>query len=334
MHPSRLLTLALALMSAAVLCWTPQPARSADGLPSPAGWPLAGRVRVAAGFDPPAQRWQAGHRGVDLAGGPGQPVLAAAAGRVSFAGRVAGQGVVVVDHGSVRTTYQPVAGVVVAGQPVSRGSVLGALTAGGHCPGCLHWGLRRGSDYLDPLRLAPDASAGPVRLMPAAQRSVARRRAAERAAAADRAQAQLNALAADVPPGPSGRRGFARPVSGPISSGFGLRLHPVLRVWKLHDGTDFAAPCGTPIRAPYAGRVRQVSRHPAYGNRLLLDHGLVSGRRVRTSYNHAARFVVPAGARVVRGQVLGFVGSTGYSTGCHLHLSLWLDGRLANPMSW
>ena len=113
-----------------------------------------------------------------------------------------------------------------------------------------------------------------------------------------------------------------------------MRFHPVLRRWKLHDGTDFGAGCGTPIRAPYGGVVTRAYFNAGYGQRLILDHGTVDGVRVETALNHASRFVVRPGQTVTRGQVLGFVGSTGYATGCHLHLMVWLDGRLVDPMTW
>lgn len=122
------------------------------------GWPLAGRPAVVRPFDAPGTVYGPGHRGVDLAGAPGQDVLAAAAGTVAFAGAVAGRGVVSVVHpDGLRTTYEPVTAVVAAGAVVARGQVLGTLAAGhAGCtaPACLHWGVRRGAaDYLDPLRL-------------------------------------------------------------------------------------------------------------------------------------------------------------------------------------
>jgi murein DD-endopeptidase MepM/ murein hydrolase activator NlpD len=129
-------------------------------------WPLDPRPTLVRGFDPPVSPWGAGHRGVDLLGRPGQLVRSAAAGRVSFAGRLAGRGVVVVDHGAVRTTYEPVAADVAVGDLVEAGQPLGRLElAGSHCfpRACLHWGLIRGSTYLDPLTLV---GAGPVRLLP------------------------------------------------------------------------------------------------------------------------------------------------------------------------
>jgi murein DD-endopeptidase MepM/ murein hydrolase activator NlpD len=121
------------------------------------GWPLAGSPAVVRPFDPPPEPWLPGHRGVDLAASPDAQVLAAGSGMVAFAGRVAGRGVVSVDHrGGLRTTYEWVTAVVHAGDEVALGSPLGALEAGHpHCAAaaCLHWGLRRGTVYLDPLLL-------------------------------------------------------------------------------------------------------------------------------------------------------------------------------------
>jgi murein DD-endopeptidase MepM/ murein hydrolase activator NlpD len=138
--------------------------------PAPSGtwsWPLAGRPAVTRWFEPPAGPYAAGHRGVDLAGAAGAPVLSAADGVVAFAGMVAGRPVVSVDHpGGLRTTYEPVQAVLAAGRAVARGAPLGMLLPGhAGCPvaACLHWGLRRGDDYLDPMALL-----GPreVRLLP------------------------------------------------------------------------------------------------------------------------------------------------------------------------
>jgi murein DD-endopeptidase MepM/ murein hydrolase activator NlpD len=128
--------------------------------------------------------------------------------------------------------------------------------------------------------------------------------------------------------------GFIYPVRGPITSPYGRRFHPILHRWKLHDGTDFGASCGTPIRAAYAGRVAERFHSNAYGNRLMIDHGVVGGRYVTTGYNHAQRYKVHVGQHVRRGQVVGYVGATGYATGCHLHLMVWLGGKRVNPMSW
>ena len=130
-------------------------------------WPLPQPHHVERGFDPPPQPWLAGHRGVDLAGSAGEPVLAAGSGVVSFAGRVARVPVVSIRHADgLLTTYQPVRSRLSAGDPVRLGQPIGRLVElGSHCApaACLHWGLRRGADYLDPLALL---HLNPVRLLP------------------------------------------------------------------------------------------------------------------------------------------------------------------------
>lgn len=159
------LVLVVVLSVAPVLM--PVPALGAPGDADPLGvWPLRPSPEVVAGFDPPLDPWGSGHRGVDLLGSAGQPVLAALPGRITFAGMLAGRGVVVVSHGDTRTTYEPVAADVVVGQTVASGGRLGRLElVGSHCfpRACLHWGWLRGDTYLDPLDLV---GGGPVRLLP------------------------------------------------------------------------------------------------------------------------------------------------------------------------
>ncbi|MDF1602800.1 M23 family metallopeptidase [Nocardioides sp. YIM 152315] len=147
-------------------------ASPASGATDPVGvWPLVPEPTVERGFDPPIDPWGAGHRGVDLLGHQGQRVRSALPGRVSWAGVLAGRGVVVVDHGATRTTYEPVAATVEVGDPVAAGDPIATLeSVGSHCAprACLHWGWIRGGGiegetYLDPLRLV---GAGPVRLLP------------------------------------------------------------------------------------------------------------------------------------------------------------------------
>lgn len=159
---------ALLLAVASVLLVPAPTGGSGTALQGPAAWhwPLSPAAGVVRPFGPGPTPYSAGHRGVDLAGVAGQPVLAAGAGRVSYAGLLAGRGVVVVVHGALRTTYEPVSVAVRVGQPVAVGVVLGTLDAGHEgCPAaaCLHWGLRREQAYLDPVRLV---RAGPVRLLP------------------------------------------------------------------------------------------------------------------------------------------------------------------------
>jgi murein DD-endopeptidase MepM/ murein hydrolase activator NlpD len=129
-------------------------------------WPLQPEPAVVRGFDPPDSPYGAGHRGVDLLGEPGQAVQTALAGTVTYAGLLAGRGVVVVSHGSTRTTYEPVTASVSVGAPVAPGDQIGTLgLSGSHCfpRACLHWGWIAGDTYLDPLRLV---GAAPVRLLP------------------------------------------------------------------------------------------------------------------------------------------------------------------------
>lgn len=128
------------------------------GTPSPGvwRWPLGPPApQVVRAFAPPASPWGPGHRGVDLAARPGQPVYAAGAGRVSYARPLAGRGVIAIDHGVLRTTYLPVHASVAVGRQVTPGTRIGVLEGGlRHCRvPCLHWGLLRGSLYLDPLGL-------------------------------------------------------------------------------------------------------------------------------------------------------------------------------------
>ena len=141
--------------------------------PSPANgakqwdWPMK-PARLSAGFDRPAQNWLPGHRGVDLIGKSGDKVLAAGNGVITFAGIVAGRGVIVIKHGKLRTTYEPVTASATIGSRVRVGDVIGTLSAGeSHCSSkatatCLHWGLLRGEKYLNPLSLVQKR----VRLLP------------------------------------------------------------------------------------------------------------------------------------------------------------------------
>ena len=127
---------------------------------------------------------------------------------------------------------------------------------------------------------------------------------------------------------------LSRPVSGPITSPYGMRRHPITHVYKLHDGTDFSAGCGTPIKAAAAGTIIEQYYNGGYGNRVILNNGIKRGQSVVTTYNHLTRFAKSRGAHVSRGEVIGYVGSTGYSTGCHLHFMVIANGKTTNPMGW
>ena len=302
----------------------PAPRAVAAAAPSGVGWvypvgPPGGPVEVVHGFDPPDQPWLAGHRGVDLAATAGAEVRSAGPGTVAYAGPLAGRGVVVIDHGGLRTTYEPVTPSVTVGDEVGAGEPIGTLeSAGSHCApaACLHWGAREGERYIDPLALV---GAGPVRLLPLGSRT----------------------LTGDPPPPPSppllppASGGLAWPVTAPrVTSPFGLRVHPITGERKLHDGVDLAAACGAPIRAAAAGRVTGIGDHGPYGLQVTVDHGPIRGIPLATSYSHLSAFAVTAGQQVKAGQVVGRAGTTGLSTGCHLHFMLAAAGRVTDPVPW
>ncbi|MEU1333877.1 M23 family metallopeptidase [Streptomyces sp. NPDC005865] len=171
--------LELLLPALAALLATVLTSRAAPPAPLPSAtvWPVGTRPPVVRAWAPPATPYGAGHRGVDLTAPPGGPVRAVAAGRIAFAGRVAGRGVVSVELDGtgdppLRTTYEPVRGAasLKKGARVAAGEVVGTLEfPTGHCPGsCLHWGLRRAGTYLDPLSLLSPRlrHRGPSRLLP------------------------------------------------------------------------------------------------------------------------------------------------------------------------
>ena len=99
-------------------------------------------------------------------------------------------------------------------------------------------------------------------------------------------------------------------------------------------GTDFGGGCGQPIHAAESGRVVSSYWSDVYGRRLIVDHGALNGAGVATIYNHASTYTVGPGAQVQRGQVIGYVGDTGWSTGCHLHFTVMANGRAVDPANW
>lgn len=291
----------LLALIAGLLCLAPVAQAAADTLVLVPPVPAA----VVRGFDH-VGRYAAGHRGVDLEADAGQLVRASAPGRVSFSGSVAGVMVVSIDHGNGwRTTYLPVAARVAAGDEVRLGDAIGTLLAG-HCErqACLHWGLTDGLDHADPLSYTQEPR---VRLVPEGT--------------APKPPPDIGAARVAPTPG-------RMPVVGRPSSAFGMRRHPITGVWKLHDGSDIAAPCSTPIVSPYAGTVTRAYYHAAYGWRVFIDHA----GGLTTAYNHLPSLSVRVGQPVDAGQRIGTIGNTGLSTGCHLHWMAWRHGRLIDPM--
>ena len=124
-------------------------------------------------------------------------------------------------------------------------------------------------------------------------------------------------------------QGMRMPVSGRVSSGFGNRFHPILGYTRFHAGLDLAAAYGSPIVAAADGRVVSAGWSGGYGNLVRIAH--VGG--IQTMYGHMSRIVAAPGSMVRQGQLIGYVGSTGLSTGPHLHYEVLKDGRAVNPLS-
>ena len=131
--------------------------------------------------------------------------------------------------------------------------------------------------------------------------------------------------------GESAKKGLMRtPVNGAhLTSSFGMRFHPILNYSRLHQGVDFGAAWGSPVLAAAGGKVTFAGAHGGHGNYIQVLHhpGLM------TAYAHLSRFAVKPGAAVAQGQVIGYVGSTGLSTGPHLHYEVWLNGAPVNPVA-
>lgn len=125
------------------------------------------------------------------------------------------------------------------------------------------------------------------------------------------------------------RGAMSRPVNGPVGSGYGMRRHPILGYKRMHAGLDFKAPHGAPIFAATDGVVAYAGRKGGYGNFVQLNHG----GGLATGYGHMSRIVAVPGRRVRQGQIIGYVGSTGLSTGPHLHYELYRNGHHINPAS-
>lgn len=164
----------------------------------------------------------------------------------------------------------------------------------------------------------------------------------------NRLEAQIQAeIARSTPPpasgggggggggGSSSGSGLSYPLSSiRITSPYGYRIHPITGKRRLHDGMDFGAACGTPIKAAADGTIMSQYYNSGYGNRVILNNGTIRGANIVTTYNHLSRFAVSAGQRVSRGQTIGYVGTTGSSTGCHLHFMVLVNGSHTNPANW
>ncbi|MGZ4590337.1 MAG: peptidoglycan DD-metalloendopeptidase family protein [Actinomycetes bacterium] len=134
-----------------------------------------------------------------------------------------------------------------------------------------------------------------------------------------------------VPPRPGT---LAWPANGPITSPFGMRVHPITGVRKLHTGTDLGVPCGTPLHVARDGVVIAAGFNTAYGFRTVVSHGVVDGALLTTTYNHQSHIGVVVGQQVTQGEEIGLSGTTGYSTGCHLHFELLVNADYVDPVPW
>lgn len=121
---------------------------------------------------------------------------------------------------------------------------------------------------------------------------------------------------------------FIRPVNAPITSGFGMRYHPILHIVRMHTGVDFGAPIGTPIHAAADGDVIATTVMRGYGHVVILDHG----GGISTVYAHTSAVYCSPGQHVRQGQVIAAVGNSGLSTGPHLHFEVRVNGRPVNPL--
>jgi murein DD-endopeptidase MepM/ murein hydrolase activator NlpD len=168
-----------------------------------------------------------------------------------------------------------------------------------------------------------------------AEREESLRRYERAQAEAARIEAELRAWEASRPapaPGRGSATGFGRPTAGWQSSPFGMRFDPFFRVWQMHAGVDIAAPGGTPVSAVAGGTVIRAGWNGGYGNYTCLGHGSYRGQSLVTCYAHQSEILVRAGQPVERGELIGRVGTTGASTGNHLHFEVRLDGAPTDPV--
>jgi len=254
------------------------------------------------GFDPPTTTYGAGHRGIDISAPSGAVIVAPEGGTVTFVGAIDYVPMLTVTHDGVRTTYQPVTAVVNRGDRVVTGQAIGTLLPGHRIEPCLHFGVLQGNTYLDPLAWLGAAS-GTIRLLPN--------------------DSKIPTLAAAGVVGQTG----GWPVKGSVTSEYGWRIHPILGTRMFHDGIDIAAACGTPVVTPWMGVVVQVGTTSIMGNYVRVSHD----GGLQTSYLHLSAINVKVGDRLAGGQQVGLVGTTGRSTGCHLHFATSRHGSSINP---
>jgi murein DD-endopeptidase MepM/ murein hydrolase activator NlpD len=189
--------------------------------------------------------------------------------------------------------------------------------------------LKQASHLID-LRGARSEKASIVKDLKADQKAFARE-----LAELDRESSRIEAALASYHrssggSGPVHSGKFLRPVGGRVSSSFGMRNHPILRKRRMHNGTDFASPTGTAIRAAGAGKVYSAGWQRGYGHTIMIDHG----GGIVTLYAHCSRISVKKGQVVAAGDTIGAVGSSGLATGPHLHFEVRIKGKPVNPTGY
>jgi murein DD-endopeptidase MepM/ murein hydrolase activator NlpD len=128
--------------------------------------------------------------------------------------------------------------------------------------------------------------------------------------------------------------GFMKPIQGRITSPFGWRTHPIFNTRTFHSGVDIGGPNLGAIKASNSGKVIYTGWYGGYGKVVIVEHGMVNGKPVTTLYAHMSSIAVANGTKVQRGQVLGYEGTTGYSTGPHCHFEVRVNGQPNNPLSY
>lgn len=193
------------------------------------------------------------------------------------------------------------------------------------------------ADLKDKALAAKEQAAEQKRKTAALKQSIQQRRAIMERSLIEMEQASrdVSAMLRRLQNTPAGRKryakrfsgGFLRPVSGEVSSPYGYRVHPILGGRRMHTGVDMRASSGTPIKAAAAGYVVWASRKGGYGNCVIIDHG----GGVATLYGHCSSLAVSAGQEVSQGDTIAYVGSTGLSTGPHLHFEVQRNSSPVNP---
>ncbi|MEH0820777.1 MULTISPECIES: M23 family metallopeptidase [unclassified Micromonospora] len=215
--------------------------------------------------------------------------------------------------------------------------LLTTLTAGGDADTAAPFAVADSADVVDTptgraVALSGAITSGQAELVRRRQEEARLRQEIDRRVRALRA---VPAVAAPARTDATADRARLRhPLSGRLTSRFGTRFDPYYKVWQLHAGVDLAAPTGTPILAAADGRVSRAGWSGGYGRYTCIDHGRADGQRLSTCYAHQSRLLVAPGQRVRAGQVIGLVGSTGASTGPHLHFEVRLGGRPVDPLPW